>query len=397
MITKLVYPQHKKAGGMEIHVKDLVGELVKRGHDITIITSSHPSGIKEENMGNVQIYFTKTSIFPNPISRIKYFKESAEIIRDIEKSKKFDIIHGQSDMGYGYLKFNKMRTPFVSTTHGTTISELISSFRTDIWTIPYRILLFPFYYNIEKFVFQKSDKIICVSPQLKEEINKIYHIPDKKLITIVNGLNLEKFKSTDRIINIKKKGEKIILSSGMIQKQKGFDLLIKTFSEIIKKNKKLKLLIIGDGPYLNKLKKLTRKLRIQNQVIFTGRIINDEMPLYYNMADIFVFPTIRVEGLPYVLLEAMACNLPVISSRIGGIPSIIKHNKTGLLIEPGNMKQLENNILLLLNNKRLANKIKDNAKKMIIQKYNLNTTVNKNIETYKLAISQWKRKVVFND
>jgi glycosyltransferase involved in cell wall biosynthesis len=381
-----------KAGGMEINVRDLAYCLTKKGHEVTIIASHHPGDIIKEQKDKVTIFYTATTITPNPLSRIKSFKESAELFKNINKQVKFDIIHGHSDMVYGYINYCKKNVPVVVTTHGTTLSDFKSSLKTKFWLFPIWAVLLPLYYIIEKKVFDNSQKIICVSNELQKDVIRQYNVPIKKVITIFNGVDTNRFKPiTRKEIQINKPkflkcNDKIILSVGVITKQKGFHLLIKSFGEIAEKFPKIKLIIIGDGPYLKRLKSLTEKLALTKRVLFLGKIDNKEIHKFYNLADICVFPTLCFEGLPYVVLEAMACEKPVITSRIGGIPSIIKDRENGLLIEAGNSNQLEHGIIELLKNKVLAKNLGENARLCIIKEFSLHNMVQKTIRIYQEVV-----------
>ncbi len=392
IFSKYIYGVHKKAGGMEINVRDLAYCLTKEGHEVTIIASHHTGDIIKEQRDKVTIFYTATTITPNPLSRIKFFKESAELFKNINKKVKFDIIHGHSDLIYGYFRYCKKNVPVVVTTHGTTLSEFNSSLKVKFWLFPIWAVLLPLYYFIEKKVFDNSQKIICVSNELQKDVIRQYNVPTKKVITIFNGIDTSRFKPIiKKEIQINKPkfikdNDKIILSAGAILKHKGFHLLIKSFGEIAEKFPKIKLIIIGEGPYLKRLKSLTEKLALTKRILFLGKIDNKEIHKFYNLADICVFPTLRSEGLPYVILEAMACEKPVITSRIGRIPSIIKDRENGLLIEAGNSNQLEHGIIELLKNKVLAKNLGENARLHIIKEFSLHNMIQKTIRIYQEVV-----------
>lgn len=392
IFSKYVYGVHMKAGGMEINVRDLAYCLTKKGHEVTIVASHHPGGIIKEQRDKVTIFYTATTITTNPLSRIKFFKESAELFKNINKKVKFDIIHGHSDLVYGYFRYCKKNVPVVVTTHGTTLSEFNSSLKVKFWLFPIWAVLLPLYYFIEKKVFDNSQKIICVSNELQKDVIRQYNVPTKKVITIFNGIDTSRFKPIiKKEIQINKPkfikdNDKIILSAGVIIEQKGFHLLIKSFGEIAKNFPEIKLIIIGEGPYLKRLKSLTEKLALIKRVLFLGKIDNEEIHKFYNLADICVFSTLRSEGVPYVILEAMACGKPVIASCIGGIPSIIKDRENGLLIEAGNSNQLEYGIIELLKNKVLAKNLGENARLHIIKEFSLHNMIQKTIRIYQEVV-----------
>jgi len=372
-------------GGMELHVKMLVDGLVKRGHKVTIITTKHPEGIKTEDDEMVSIYYVGN----RPITYTKkFYRDSADLFQQLDYINNFDVVHSQSGSGFGFTKFSQRKIPFVTTLHGTTKNEIKSSLNTK--TI--RGLLRALYIFINDrthskipiAILAKSDKIISVSNELNEDIQKQFNIPASNLVTIPNGIDIDKFKpiSTDdlkEILNLKDK--KIILSVGRIDEQKGFQLLIKALPEILKKFE-VKLVIVGTGPYLRSLKSMAEKRGLQDKVIFAGRVSDEDLPKYYNLADVFAFPTLRLEGLPYVIPEAMACGRPVISSRIGGIPTAIENGRDGILIEPGNLDELTKNILYLLENEDAANAMGKRAREKVINELSLDKMVEDTIKVY---------------
>lgn len=372
-------------GGMEIHVKMLVDGLVKQGHKVTIITTKHPDGIKIEESELVNIYY----VGDKPITYTKkFYNDSASLFEELDNVEKFDIVHSQSVSGFGFTKFSKRKIPFVTTLHGTAKNEIKSSLNTKTLRGLLRALYIFIndrtHSKIPITILAKSDKIISVSNELNKDIQKQFNIPGSNLVTIPNGIDIDKFKpiSTDdlkEILNLNDK--KIILSVGRIDEQKGFQLLIKVLPKISKKFN-VKLIIVGTGPYLRSLKSMAEKRGLQDRVIFTGRVTDEDLPKYYNLADVFAFPTLRFEGLPYVIPEAMACEKPVISSRIGGIPTAIENGRDGILIEPGNLDELVNNILYLLDNEDVANALGKRAREKVINELSLDKMVEDTIKVY---------------
>ncbi|NMX21366.1 hypothetical protein C5S30_02790 [ANME-1 cluster archaeon GoMg4] len=373
-------------GGMEIHVKELVEGLIKRGHKVTIITTKHPEGIKKEEKESLRIYY----VGDKPLRYTKrFYKESAELFERLNREKRFDVVHSQSTSGFGFAKFCHEKIPFIVTLHGTIKNEIKSALNSKsikglavVSYLFYERIASPY---VDKMTLKKSDKIIAVSNELKEDIKKQYKVPEEKLVVNPNGIDVNKFKPMN-VEDLRRKwnltNEKLIVSVGAINKQKGFHLLLKILPEILKEDKKVKLFIVGIGPYLQALKDMAVKLNISNNVIFTGKVSDEDLPKYYNLADICVFPTLRMEGLPLVVPEAMACVKPVIASRIGGIPTAIENNKDGILIEPGNLKELKGKILEVLRDEKLAKKLGENARKKVVERLSLDRMVEDTIKVY---------------
>ena len=133
---------------------------------------------------------------------------------------------------------------------------------------------------------------------------------------------------------------------------KQIDMLMKVFSKLSDQREDLALLIVGDGPLDEQLRKQADKIGAGKKIVFTGRISQDLLPNYYRCADLFVLPS-KNENHPIVLLEALSTGLPVVSSRVGDVPNMVKHGQNGYLFKAGDIEDLElqiENALTMLNN-----------------------------------------------
>ncbi|PJE59903.1 MAG: hypothetical protein COU85_01155, partial [Candidatus Portnoybacteria bacterium CG10_big_fil_rev_8_21_14_0_10_44_7] len=124
--------------------------------------------------------------------------------------------------------------------------------------------------------------------------------------------------------------------------------------------------IVGDGPNEKKLKAQTAKLRLNNRVKFLGRLPHDQLLKLMVASDVFVLNT-QYEGLPHIVLEAMACGLPVVTTNVGGNPEVIKNGRSGLLVEPDNQTQIKMAILKIVNGREFKEKIILEAQKSLSQ------------------------------
>lgn len=201
-------------------------------------------------------------------------------------------------------------------------------------------------------------------------------VPSKYLGKIVGAWGVEK-KNTAVIYNsvesmtvglkqvirglLKFKGE-LIISSGRIVPWKGFDRLITVFSSIKKRRKDVRLLIVGDGPYLEQLERHAKKLGVLDDVIFTGAVENAALLRYMRAADVFVLNT-RYEGFSHTLLEAAMVGVPIVTTKIGGNPEFIDDTMNGYLVKPDDEKALEKRIMALLDSPELRAKISGAAKR----------------------------------
>lgn len=372
-------------GGMEIHVKLLVDKLIKRGHNVTIITTKNPKGFKLDSGTALNIYYVGNK--PLKYTK-KFFSESASLFGELDEVENFDVVHSQSISGFGFVRISKKKHPFVTTFHGTATNEIKSALNTKTVRGIFRAI-FIFMQDrlnssIPSKIFENSDKIIAVSEELKDDIIKQYEIPEEKIVVIPNGIDIDRFKlisAEDLKEKLNINTETVILSVGRIDEQKGFQLLIKALPKILDKFD-VKLVIVGTGPYLRSLKSMAEKRGLQDRVVFAGRVSDEDLPKYYNLADVFAFPTLRLEGLPYVIPEAMACGRPVISSRIGGIPTAIESGRDGILIEPGNLEELTKNILYLLGDEEFAKMLGIKAREKVVREFSLDKMVDDTIKVY---------------
>jgi len=191
---------------------------------------------------------------------------------------------------------------------------------------------------------------------------------------------------------------KVILFVGRLIDLKGVDYLIKAAPKVIKRFPKARILLVGSGPRKDCLVKLTRDLNLENNVVFIEQVPQNELLKYYYLADIFVLPSIvneegETEGLGVVLLEAMACEVPVVGSGVGGIPDIIKDHETGLIAGQKDPDSLAEKIIKLLSNDRLRTKLIKNGKKLIEEKYSWDVISDKFLNVYMEVIKKGKNEL----
>ncbi|MCX5887807.1 MAG: glycosyltransferase family 4 protein, partial [Proteobacteria bacterium] len=137
--------------------------------------------------------------------------------------------------------------------------------------------------------------------------------------------------------------KRYLLSVGMLENRKGTDVLLHALPPVFSACPDVDLLLIGTAvrkEYEAMLREITRQSGISERIHFLGQIRNDDLPLYYNASDLFILPSIKAEGVPKVLMEAAACNLPYLTSPIGGIPAFLREVGGGTLIEPGSPENI---------------------------------------------------------
>jgi glycosyltransferase involved in cell wall biosynthesis len=181
------------------------------------------------------------------------------------------------------------------------------------------------------------------------------------------GVNTDLFKPIDQSRR-KSTNEITILFVGRLIPVKNISFLIQSFSNALKRLSELKLVLVGDGNEKSKLQQMTMSLKINNNVTFAGSQKTDRVIEYYNKADIFVLPS-SYDNFPNVILEAMACELPIIATNVGGVPDQMKHNENGFIVKSNCMNEMVDAILTLGRQPDLRKMMGKKNRSEIIEKY----------------------------
>jgi glycosyltransferase involved in cell wall biosynthesis len=275
------------------------------------------------------------------------------VINSLRKLKDMDIVHVQwpipNGLGALILKW-VYKVPYINTVYG---EEVYLSKRYHVTTI----LKFLVYWSSEIVTISNATHEACLNIGLNEH----------KLDIIPFGVDTSFYKPLNMV-----KDEKIfqILSVGYLIERKGFMYLISAVKEVIKDHENVRLKIVGTGPQEQQIRNHISKINLEKYVEIIGNITDDELLKLYNSSDIFVLPSIidsqgNTEGLGVVLIEAMACGLPVIGSDIGGIPDIISDGETGLLVPQKEIHELSIAIKKFIENQDLKEKIANNGYYMV--------------------------------
>ncbi|OGY43790.1 MAG: hypothetical protein A2731_00780 [Candidatus Buchananbacteria bacterium RIFCSPHIGHO2_01_FULL_39_8] len=342
-------------GGAELAVKNITERISDTNFDMVTVNLDGRQA-KKETIGNVNVYRVgkgKVSKYLFPLSG---FKKAAEL----HQKNNYDIIWAimANQAGLAALKFKKN---FPKVKYILTLQEGDSL--KSIWLRTWFIR--PWY----KAIYKKADRIQAISNFLKERAVKYGYLGPIDIVS--NGVDFKQFSQEFSIeelqslrshIGLEPK-DKVIVSVSRLVKKNGLDTLIKSIKDLA-----VKLLILGAGQQENKLKALARELGLEMKVLFLGYVDHKDLPKYLRIADVFVRPS-RSEGLGSAFLEAMAADLPVVATPVGGIPDFLAEGETGLFCEVGNSRNLQEKISQLLFNQDLRNKIIIGGRELVLNKY----------------------------
>ncbi len=297
-------------GGITVHVDNLIKHLKNVEFHILTYNYSEP---KYKNIVVHEVPHIKK------FRGISYLLNGYKIAKKIIEKEEIDIIHSHYAFPQGYLGAilkDKYNIPFILTLHGSDVFKLKNSF------------LGSYFFN---YSINSADEIICVSREIKNMVGRGR--------VIYNGVD-----------NYYNKGDEgFILFVGSFVPQKGVDILAEVSRDI-----NYKFIFIGDGPLFNKVKKITK-----DNVILLGKKDHNEVIDYISRCSFLVVPS-RVEGLGLVALEAFSCSKPVVANNVGGLKEIVIDKYNGLL--SNNKEELRENIITLIENKQLREKLGKNAK-----------------------------------
>jgi teichuronic acid biosynthesis glycosyltransferase TuaC len=288
----------------------------------------HSQVAREEGIDGIRVYHPRYFMIPK-ISMLFHgfmmFLSVLYFVKTIKAQFDFDIIDAHYVYPDGFaavLLGALLRKPVVVSARGSDINLFAR---------------LPVVRRFVSYTLRRAHSVIAVSEALRQAIGKL-GIPSDKISVISNGVDTQKFKRVDkaeaRTILRLNSNQKIILSVGGLNPVKGFDLLVRSFKLLSDRSKKCKsnLIIAGDGQCRSDLERLIGECNLTAYVRLVGAVPHDRLFQWYSAADVFCLAS-ESEGWPNVVLEALACGVPVVAAAVGGVPEIVTSKAMGLLTE----------------------------------------------------------------
>jgi glycosyltransferase involved in cell wall biosynthesis len=246
----------------------------------------------------------------------------------------------------------------------------------------------PLYYGIDRFCVRRFERVICVSPDLRDEcVGR--GVPRPRCVLIENGIDTAEYRRTGPTAEAKARlgiasDQLVIGAVGRLSAEKGFHLLIRAADELLHRGMDLRLLIVGDGDERPRLECLISALGREDRIQLLG--YRADTTALYQAMDVFVLSSLR-EGLPNVLLEAMALEVPVVATRIAGVPRLVQHEANGLLVDAGAQEALTDAIARLMTSAELRARLAAEGRRTIEHHYSFAVRMQRIREIYDELLS----------
>ncbi|TXK37584.1 N-acetyl-alpha-D-glucosaminyl L-malate synthase BshA [Pontibacter qinzhouensis] len=329
-------------GGSGVVATELGKALALKGHQVHFITYSQPARL---DFFNQNLFYHEVFVPTYPLFQYAPYELalSSKMV-DIVKFEKLDVLHvhyaiphaSAAYMAKQILKTHGVNIPVITTLHGTDITLVGKD---------------PSFEPVVTFSINQSDGVTAVSSSLREETYEYFQI-EKDIKVIPNFINLEKFKRQKKEhfrMAISPNNEKLLVHTSNFRSVKRVEDVIRIFAQV-RRQIPSKLLLVGDGPDRPRMEKLCRELDICNDVRFLGKMEAVEEVL--SIADLFLMPSEK-ESFGLAALEAMACEVPVISSNAGGIPELNIDGVTGYTSAVGDVEDMVKKALIILKDENL--------------------------------------------
>ena len=312
------YPTY---GGSGVVATDLGIELAARGHEVHFISYAVPIRL---NTGAENIHFHEVEVTTYPLfDHPPYTLALATKMTEVAECVGLDLLHVHYAIPHSVsallarMMLAPRKLPFITTLHGTDIT-LVGNDRS--------------YLPITRFSIEQSDGVTAISNYLRDRTIREFEVK-KPIEVIPNFVNCDFYKRCDDS-GLRAKwapnGEPILMHLSNFRPVKRVTDAIEIFA-LVRQKMPAKLVLVGDGPDRGAAEYIVRKKKLQKDVLFLGK--QDRVQEKLGVADLFLLPS-DLESFGLAALEAMACEVPVVATRVGGIPEVVTHGVDGYLVEP---------------------------------------------------------------
>ena len=377
-------------GGISPHVYYLSKNLAKEGVKVYVVTCDFPGAPDHEVMDGVEVFRIDSYKNPSPdfaswvyLMNMNMQKEAAAIVKNLGG---VDIFHAHdwlvANAGIG-LK-HVFRRPLLATIHSTEIGR-----RNGLHSDYERMI-----HETEAWLTYEAWRVICCSNYMVSHVKWAFNLPEDKLVMIPNGVDAKEYeKSTVDLNQFRRRfalpEEKIVLYVGRLVYEKGIQVLINAIPKILEKVN-AKFVIVGNGYMKEPLWEKIKHMGLAHKVLFTGFVDDETLRNLQKCADVSVVPSL-FEPFGIVALEAMAAKSPVVVSDTGGLSEIVEHDLTGVKVYPDNPESLAWGVTRVLLDEAYANKLRENAYRLVVEKYNWKKISRQTKSVYERVLSEYSQ------
>lgn len=360
-------------GGVENYVYYLSKELVRRGHQIEVICANEPQSINIDNIEGIKV---KRLSYLGRIANTNITPQLPLILSQED----YDIIHTHIPTPWSAdwsAVLSKIKNkPLVITYHNDIIGEGIVDYIARFYNSTFL-----------KLLLKRADKIIITQPSYLKSSNYLRDYQDK-IEVIPNGVDVNKFQSRKTFND-----DYTIFFLSLLDefhRYKGLDYLLKSLQIVKKEIPNFKLVVGGKGVLVDYYKKMAASMGLVDNVEFTGFISDDEIVGYYNQANVFVLPSTSSlqEGFGIVALEALACQIPVITTDIVGVAEDLVAVNGGLVVPPKDVVKLAEAIIIIFKDRELQKEMGKRGRKLVMEKYTWKSVASNMEKLYKIICSK---------
>jgi len=380
----------KDTGGMSVYIRELARELGRRDHRIDIYTR-----LQENESRSVTNLYKNVRLIHlgipngNSLSKLALYPHLSNFFRALEDFRRaenlsYDIIHSHywlsGRLGNWAQRF--WNRPHFSTFH--TLGEVKNRTRTGVIEPGFRIAA-------EKEIVHTCHRILAPTERERDNLIRLYDAPAEKIGVVPCGVNLNLFCPQPKAAARKRlaldPADTILLYVGRFDPLKGLDTLLEAMAHF-KSHPGIRLVIAGgdgdESPAYRAMVQKTKKLEIDENVMFVGRIAQQNLPPYYGAADVLVMPS-RYESFGMVGLEALACGLPVVATPVGAVDELIRKTRAGCIVSDPTPQGLADGIQSIINSRTIpaADVIRQS-----IREYSWSNVASAVIAEYENAITQ---------
>lgn len=406
-ICLLTYRGNPRSGGQGVYVKLLSNELMAMGHYVDV-WSGPPYPELSPGVGFVRVpsldLWNESTLFRwpglnrlrDPINRSEWaqtflggfpepltFSERVAHLFRRDKIKNYDIVHDNQCLGPGLLRLRK-RLPVVATIHHPITVDRRIAYRTTR-TMMGRYGLWRWYSFVptQQKVSRRLDRIMTVSEASLRDLRHEYGIPSSLMRVVGNGIDLDVFRPMPEI---ERNHHQLITTLSADSPLKGFRYLLEAFDALYKTRPQLRLKVIGIPS--ERTERKVAGLGLQDAIHFTGRVAAEEIARAYASSAIAIVPSLY-EGFGFPAGEAMACEVPVISTTAGALPEVVgTDSSTGLLVRPGSARALVQAIAALLDAKEWRVAMGKEGRHRVLANFTWRKTTERTVEVYREAIAE---------